>query len=234
MSCEKGSNKIAKLAARVGAGIAGMSSKQAFYAGVAVGAVGAGLSVLGLVKRDAIRSTFSRRNQAVNGRQPSSGPVRQIPVGANLSQKRRRSTKKITTLKQKSPRPIPALAARSQPTKLQAAPVEMQVGEGQRFKADNSYRVLRQDGSDTGLALTPHLTQKDRTGLTVASDQGWGVTHVGTGALLSGPYQKLSETQELATKLAPLRWTATTVPASDVERAKKIIQKYQAVTENEL
>jgi hypothetical protein len=219
MACEQSPNRISRLAAQVGGGIAQLSSKQAFYAGAAVGAISAGVGAIILAKRKAIGRLFNRQaspNQRVQPMITSTGSTSRTVTSSGRS-----PAVKIKP-EPKSAQPIPALAARSQPTKLQAAPMTIQTGHGQPVTIPNSYRVLRSDGADTGLAITPHVTEKG------AADNAWSVTHIGSGALLSGPYDSVSRAHDLAGQLAPLRWKEDRVPAADIERAKKIIETYQA------
>jgi hypothetical protein len=135
--------------------------------------------------------------------------------------------KPLATIKKGSVQPIPALAARNQPLKLQAGPVRMQVGPEQSYTAASSYRVVRADGSETGLALTPYLTRSEPEGAIERSEQ-WGLTHLSSGALVSGPYASVAEAQELASQLAPLDWTKPRLSVAERQRAKTMIDQYQA------
>jgi hypothetical protein len=87
--------------------------------------------------------------------------------------------------------------------------------------------VLRPDGSDTGLALTPYL-RSGQDGQWVEDEKGWGVTHASSGSLISGPHGSVSEAQDLAGQLSSLRWTADRVPAQDVTQARQIIKAYRS------
>jgi hypothetical protein len=104
----------------------------------------------------------------------------------------------------------------------------MRTGPGveETYTAKSSYRVLRPDGTRTGLAVTPRLKPgpDDR----VIEDKGaWGVTDVRTGAWLGGPYDSISRAQGLASRLSSLKWTAATLPPADREKAQNIIREYQ-------
>jgi hypothetical protein len=219
MSCEKGANRIARLAGQVGAGIAQLASKRSFYAGVAVGAGGTAGS-LALVK--AIRKR--RRNGAqIGGRQPvPAGPA--PGLRANLKKIPKEALQRPGT--RANPRKIPVLSRAPAETKLKAAPIRIQTGSGQPFTPQNSYRVVRPDGSETGLAVTPYVREGEN-GQLVEDDRNWGVTHASSGSLISGPYRSVSQAQGLATQLSGLRWTATRVPAEDVHQAKQIISAYR-------
>ena len=76
-----------------------------------------------------------------------------------------------------TPKPIPALA--SAPTTLQPASIQVQTHTGQPFAAQNSYRVIRADGSDSGLAITPYLDQNEGQGTVTVKDNAWSITHTG-------------------------------------------------------
>jgi hypothetical protein len=120
------------------------------------------------------------------------------------------------------PRPILALATPPAETKLKPEPIQVRTSNGQIITAADSYRVVRPDGGDTGLALTPTLNPG---GEPVANS--WGVTHTASGSLVSGPYPDLQQAQSLATQLSGLRWSNLRVPAEDVEQARKIISTFQ-------
>jgi hypothetical protein len=84
--------------------------------------------------------------------------------------------------------------------------------------------VLKPDGSATGLAITPQVGQ-DEAGQNVADRSAWGVTHLPTGALISGAHPSPEAAQKLAGQLAGLRWTQTLVPAEDVATARRIVER---------
>ncbi len=235
MSCEKSPNRFAKLAGGVSGGISQLAGKRSFYAGVAIGAGGA---VGGMVLAKALRDR--RRNGALAaGRPVSTGPIpgsranpAKIPEGALLKPGSRANPKKISPgalLKPGSranPARIPVLSKASAETKLQAATLHLQTGSGQSFTPGAAYRVVRPDGSDTGLAITPYV-REDENGQPVEDDCRWGVTHAASGSLVSGPYESVSQAQGLATQLSGLGWAAGRVPAEDVSQAKQIIGAYR-------
>lgn len=219
MSCEKGANRIARLAGQVGAGISKLASKRSFYAGIAVGA-GSTLGSLALVK--AIRKR--RQNGAQAGeRQPV--PISRVPNKRAKPQKIPKEALQRPGSRAR-PKPIPVLSGAATETKLKAASIRMQTGNGQPFTPKNSYQVIRTDGSETGLAITPYV-QEGENGQLVEDDQRWGVTHATSGSLISGPYPSQTQAQGLATQLSGLRWTAARVPAKDVTQAKQIIRAYR-------
>ena len=102
----------------------------------------------------------------------------------------------------------------------------MKTGAGEQFEAQNSYRVLRADGSDTGLAITPYL--ESGQGKTTAKEGTWGVTHTGSGALVDGPYDSVAQAQGLATKLSNLPWNGA-MSKQEIDRAKRIIRAHRSV-----
>lgn len=226
MACGTNALTVSNLPARVGAGIAQMSSKQAFFTGLAVGASGAGLGALIVAHRRRLTNLFRGNppRQAITVAKPTRPKPRPIP---GLAEGKSESTRSIPALAGKNRRqakPIPALAAT---TRLKAAPVRMQTGEGQPFLADNGYHVVRPDGSETGLAITPYLEQRGAGGQTMANPNQWGVTHTATGALIDGPYDSLEQAQGLAAKLAPLAWASATMRKADMSRAKRLIKAYR-------
>jgi len=54
----------------------------------------------------------------------------------------------------------------------------------------------------------------------------WGLTHAGSGALISGPYDDLTRAHRLASQLSGLRWTEANMPQTDVMKAKGIIKAF--------
>jgi hypothetical protein len=122
--------------------------------------------------------------------------------------------------------PLPVLPAKPLETKLEKASIQVMTGRGQRFTAGNSYRVVQPDGTDTGLGVTPYITEDDQ-GQPVEDTSAWCVTHTPTGALMSGPYSAVAPAHHLATQLSPLRWMSATIPQADVARARQIIDEYQ-------
>jgi hypothetical protein len=242
MACDANTSRIAKLAGRMSGAISQLSSKQAFFAGMAVGASGTGLGAFLVARRQRIAKVFRGRQQASgSGRQsgpkPTPKPIPGLAAGSPARSKpkpipgladapaAKSKPKPIPGLSQRKPLPTLSDAAASQ-TKLQAAPVRVLGRDGQALTLQNSYRVVRPDGSDTGLAITPHLEQGDK-GQTVERQAAWSVTHAGSGALIDGPYPTIAQAQGLATELATLRWTASSVPKADVDRAKALIGHYR-------
>jgi hypothetical protein len=242
VSCENGPNKVARLAGQIGGGISQLASKRSFYAGVAVGAGGT-VGSMALIK-----AIQKRRNGTqIGGRQPvPAGPAlglranpQKIPKEALQRPGTRANPKKIPMDKapnapgtRANPKQIPVLSRTPAETKLKAEPIRIQTGSGQPFTPKNSYRVVRPDGADTGLAVTPYVREGEN-GQLVEDDQNWGVTHASSGSLISGPYRSVSQAQGLATQLSGLRWTAARVPAEDVNQAKQIISAYRRSSQSQ-
>lgn len=240
MACTSNAGRISQLAGRVSGGISQLSSKQAFFTGLAVGASGTGLGALLVTNRQRIanllqRTKSPRQALTLTGKsQPGNGAARMkkqpksIPVMTAKS-KDRSKPKPIPGLttgssSRSAAKPIPVLA--TSPTTLQAAAVEMKTGSGEPFLAKNSYRVVRADGSDTGLAVTPYLEAGQTNGKSAVKADAWGVTHTNSGALVDGPYDSAEQAQELATKLSNLSWTGT-MSKQEVGQAQRIVQAHR-------
>jgi hypothetical protein len=251
MSCDSNANKVAKMVGQMGSGISQLASKRSFYAGVALGAAGTGLGVLIVSKlrrpKSISQPTLVRVGPA--GKTPNGNgwsdtqtprrgsrtnplPLPNLEAATTVSGSRAnpRPLPNPEALhasgSRANPAAIPVLSARPPETKLQKAALKVQTSAGEPFAPKNSYRVVRPDGSDTGLAVTPHL-QENEKGLPLESESSWCVTHTSTGALVSGPYETVSKAHTLATQLSVLRWTAAAVPGADVEKARQIIAGYE-------
>jgi len=240
MACTSNAGRISQLASRVSSGISQLSSKQAFFTGLAVGASGTGLGALLVTNRQRVASLLQRtksprqalavtsKPQSVNGSPRMKKQPKPIPA-LTAKSKGRSKPKPIPGLTKGSSsrsaaKPIPVLA--TSPTTLQAATVEMKTGNGEPFLAKNSYRVVRADGSDTGLAVTPYLEAGQANGKPAVKADAWGVTHTGSGALVDGPYDSAGQAQELATKLSNLSWTGT-MSKQEVGQAQRIVQAHR-------
>ena len=240
MSCQSESGRLAKFAGRLSSGIAQLSSKQAFFTGLAVGASGTGLGAVMVANRQRIASLFQRAKtprqaiavsgklQLANGTPQAKKQSKPIPALA-AGNRGKSKPKPIPGLTKGSPsrstaKPIPVLA--TSPTTLQAAAVEMKTGSGEPFLAKKSYRVVRADGNDTGLAVTPYLDSTQANGKPAVKANTWGVTHTGSGALVDGPYDNIDQAQELATKLSNLSWTRV-MSKQEVGQAQRIVQAHR-------
>lgn len=116
----------------------------------------------------------------------------------------------------------PTPAMNEPQTKLQPAEIQIQTRAGQPLVVKNGYRVLRPDGTDTGLAVTPHLVETAPGQSTVAGE-AWLVTHTRTGAFIGDPVATVAQAQRLATKLSPLSWTQADMSPADITRARQIV-----------
>lgn len=235
MACEKNSAKISRLACQVSSGISGLAGKSSFYIGVGVG-------VAGTLGAQHLTALWRRRKgpQAISSIRPglprriitaagNSAPTT-APLGSRANP-RPIPTEALDGVKG-SPaqlRPIPVLSAApasTVETKLRPAPIQVRTGSGQTITLQNSYQVVRSDGVDTGLAITPYVREGE-AGQAVEAENAWGVTHTRSGSLIGGPYESLAQAQGLVAKLAPLRWAAPLVPAAEVARARRIVAAYQ-------
>lgn len=251
MSCDSNANKIAKMVCQISSGISQLASKRSFYAGVAVGAAGTGLGVIvvsklrrpkGIRQPTLVRVGPAGKTANGNGWSKAQTPrpgsrTNPLPL-PNLEAATTASGSRANPMplpnpealhasgSRANPISIPVLSARPPETKLQVASLKVQTSAGELFTPKNSYRVVRPDGSDTGLAITPHL-EENENGQPLEKGSSWCVTHTGTGALISGPYDTVSKAHNLATQLSVLRWTAAAVPGVDVEKARQIIGGYQ-------
>jgi hypothetical protein len=195
-----------------------------------VGAAGTGLAAFLITQRRGI----ARRLQAVTRnsspatrypQKPKPKPLPGLAPGKVAGQKAKPIPGLAGQPPPKTARPIPGLrrTPQSKPpeTKLQAAPVQIRDSAGRQTTLDNSFRVVRADGSDTGLAITPC-----QAGANGSEQPRWGVTHAAGGALIDGPFNSPQAAQQLAAKLTPLRWTERQVPAADVSRARAIVKAH--------
>ncbi len=228
MSCENVANKLTH-SARVSGAIPRLSSKQAFFAGVATGGIsGASMGALLATvwqkrKKTPLQKPISLSR--VSKPKPKPKPIPGLSPGV--------SRPKPTPGLSSKPRPIPGLPQVTTPilsgniqlTKLQTAPVRI-LSDGKLYEIKNSYRVQRADGSDTGLAITSDF-EKGEDGQITEKKSVWSVTHIGTGTLIDGPFTSLDQAHGLAAELTPLRWTTPALSAADVTKAKKIVEQYQ-------
>jgi len=231
LSCDSNSNTIARLACRLSSGITKLDSKQAFYTGLALGAASAGAGVVAVANRHNFGRAYKKlrggRNATATVVLPSgSRQTQAIPARSVTRATSSHQLRPIKPIPKPEPKPIPALARASQETKLKAGEVRMRVGSsGETFTSPNSYRVMRPDGSDTGLAITPAVSRGEEG--PVEQPGQWGLTHAGSGALISGPYDDLTKVHRLASQLSGLRWTEANMPQTDVMKAKGIIKAFE-------
>lgn len=233
MSCES-NTRLAGLTGRLTAGINQLSSKQAFYTGLATGAgltagLGGGLYGLARYRRSRLwqgkgllPAKLPVLSASSSGQADGSRRLKklEIPPKADLPLPKKlkmpaKSTGEIPTL--------PPASAKSPQTTLEEEAVSVQTNSGPFLT--QGYRVLQSDGTATGLAITPQVGQ-DGAGQSVEKRSAWGVTHLSTGALISGAHPSPEAAQALAGKLAGLRWTQAVVPAADVATARKIVERH--------
>lgn len=290
ISCENGSNKFSKFAARLGAGIEQLAGKRGFYAGLAL--AGAGLVAFArrrsklqapqrinwqdipqLPTRTTLEPALPDRlpnnqcagcNSAVQGKP---GPwyvigqqaycqdcapaaARQADVdlalpgskaspisgvkganGAYRSPIRSGQRSSNTVLSSITPiQPLPP--ERRVETKLMPSRLRLRLGEGAEGPVwsvvENGYVVLRRNGLDTGLAVTPALRQDGRGGLQEDNGQWW-LTHIDSGKGMSGPYDNPTEAQALASILAQIDWARPEdeINPLDMRRASATATAYQ-------
>ncbi len=239
MSCNFRS-RIAATIGRTAAGVGSLASQRAFYAGVAVGAVGSeGLALA--VRRFRRRRRWSRagsfaRTVAAPGSRSHPKPIPILDHGVDLRPglaDRRRQPRAIPGLPIRMdgtstwprPKPIPGIKAGAVETHLKPAPLQIQTRQGPR--SVDGYRLLRPDGAGTGLAITPELIEGEG-GRVQENKSGWMVSHANSGAAVAGPYRTVTEAQSLAGQLAHLPWTAEGLSPADLGQAKSIITNYQA------
>lgn len=252
MSCTTASNRFSQWASRMG-GVSRLAGQRAFYAGLAAGVAGT-LGTQQVIKAARRRQNGSflfpltpqpgtpehpRPIPTLNGEQTGTpemsnrlpvrrgnqrDQLRQIPTLAGDGLGTRAKPRRIPALEKDRPQPTPDPAAPPPPAETKLKPESLQVrsSSGQVITIPDSYRVVQPDGSDTGLALTPALNADGE----IAGDS-WGVTHIASGSLVSGPHPDLKQAQALATQLAGLRWGNLRVPATDVEQARQIIAAFQ-------
>jgi hypothetical protein len=118
------------------------------------------------------------------------------------------------------PTPLPLLNTPAEKTHLQAAASIAVSNDDGNNTTISGYRVLRDDGRDTGLSLTPHLDENN------TPQDGWVVTHSRTGKLVDGPFDTRPEAHNLATQLAAIEsWDQERMPVSDLKRAATIVEQ---------
>ena len=118
------------------------------------------------------------------------------------------------------PTPLPLLNTPAEKTHLQAAASIAVSNDDGDDTTTSGYRVLRDNRSDTGLSLTPHLDENN------TPRDGWVVTHSRTGKLVDGPFDTRPAAHNLATQLAAIEsWDQERMPVSDLKRAATIVEQ---------
>lgn len=113
------------------------------------------------------------------------------------------------------------------PLQFTSAPVRVNVGVDPTGKpawhvVKQGYVALRENGQDTGLAITPMVSigplQKDGTQAVTEDTRQWMITHLPSGKDLGKQaFSSLENAQQLATILAQLDWTREENQISDQE-----------------
>ena len=120
-------------------------------------------------------------------------------------------------------------------TRLEPSRIGLNIGtdrEPARFVVEQGYVLLRPDGLDTGLAISPDLNvERQANGqVQVQEDTSrWWITHIASGrTLVNQPYSSLAEAQMLGNILAQLDWTRDEgeIPAAEYHRASATIALY--------
>jgi hypothetical protein len=122
-------------------------------------------------------------------------------------------------------------------TRLAPSRIRLNVGRdpaGQSvwYVVEQGQVVLRPDGSDTGLAITPALKIGDlKDGVQeVAEDTGrWWITHIPSGKTLgTQPYARLEEVHLLAGVLAQVDWTReeTEIGAEEIRQVRETVRRF--------
>ena len=141
-----------------------------------------------------------------------------------------------------NPRPIPSLAHKpppepvqsgageiqSVPTKLKPEAVWVLTRQGERAMAEDSFRVLRPDGCETGLAISAEMVRSP-DGRVIKGDT-WNITHTPSGATVEGSFSDPTEAQSLANKLVGLDWTGLRMPPDEMKKAVQIIDRHHRAT----
>lgn len=232
MACDTNSNAFTKLAGQMSGAITQLSGKQAFLAGVAVGVAGTGLGTFLVSKRRRLANLFQgqRPGSLTPGTRPQPVPIPGLSQTPSVKSKPKPIPGlSATTPAKAKPKPIPGISptagntqAIATQTKLRPAEVQVRGNQDEMTKLANSYQVVRSDGTDTGLAVTPHLQPDGRV-----KEDAWSVTHVASGALIDGPYESVTQAQGLATNLSGLGWAASRLAQAEVKQAKTMIARFR-------
>lgn len=117
-------------------------------------------------------------------------------------------------------------------TKLMESRIGLNLGNANEpalFVVDKGYVLVRPDGSDTGLALTPNLKAETGAGgkAVIREDTSqWWITHIPSGRTVVGqPYDNLEEAHFLGNILAQMDWTRdeTEFTTADYRRASATV-----------
>jgi hypothetical protein len=120
-------------------------------------------------------------------------------------------------------------------TRLEPSRIGLNIGtdrEPAGFVVEQGYVLLRPDGLDTGLAISPDLNVERRANGQVQVEEDtsrWWITHIASGrTLVNQPYSSLAEAQMLGNILAQIDWTRDEgeIPAAEYHRASATIALY--------
>ena len=236
MACQTNAGLASAAAGRLG--LSRLSSKQAFFAGLTLGATGAGLGALLVARRQGGSPT---PRQALAIAPPAGKPARKKqpkPIPALAAGPQTKPIPGLSTSRPTGAKPIPGLSPSGRAgvrpiqmgssTTLQPAAVELATDRGEPLVAKNSYRVMQADGSDSGLALTPHLSEG-----TQKPSEAWSLTHTATGKRVAGPFASLEQTHRLATQLSPLGWRGPLLSRAKRAEPKRLIEVHRQTVAEE-
>ena len=230
MSCESRAARFAALAGKVSAGMTSLAGKRAFYVGVAVGSTGAAALTAVITRfrrgRARPRAIISGGTQTTGAGsranpKPLAGIRKSSASGSRTNPQPLAGIENQTaTGSRTNPRPLPGLnrppvTARPGPaTRLKPGPVQVSIGRGQTTTLPDSYRVVKPDGAETGLALTRPVS---------SARDGWMITHTDSGLAMGGPYDSVQAAQTIAGQLAVVVEDDRLSQAEKMKAARKII-----------
>ncbi len=212
MSCESRAARFAALAGKVSAGMTSLAGKRAFYVGVAVGSTGAA-ALMGVITRFRRRRARPRIIRGAEAQAAGAGSRTNPKPLAGIE-------KSSGPGSRTNPRPLPGLnrppvtARPGSVTRLKPGPVQVSTGRGKTTTLPDSYRVVRPDGSETGLALTRPVPP---------AGDGWMITHTDSGLAMGGPYDSVQTAQTIAGQLAVVVEDDRLSQSEKMKAARKII-----------
>jgi len=129
--------------------------------------------------------------------------------------------------------------------RLRPAPIRLNVGQGADgqpawYTSRQGYVALREDGRDTGLAITPSVRigalRPDGTQEVSEDTSEWLITHIPSGKTLGNrAFSSMESARQLAGILAQLDWTreAHQITDREVNQVNRTFQYYSAALEQE-
>lgn len=235
MSCEAGS-RATGWAGRIGAGIEQLSNRRGFYAGLTLLTAGLVASGLELAVGAGLLAAARRGSDPAQSRPPPRelGGGKKEPVSAAAGSSGKKRTP-VDFGRDSSSRSSDLLSPKRRvDVRLVRSRVGLYAGQDEQgpviYAVENGYVVLRPDGTDTGLAVTPLL--KMENGRPVEDDSGWSITHIPSGKSIpgAGPYGRREEARLLAGLLAQLDWSRdeTELSGADIRRTAATVSAYNA------